>query len=69
MNDEWIAIATCHGKIESQIVVGRLELEGIVTKTDSDSLGDIYPGTILDRPITIYVKNSDLTKAKEVLQD
>lgn len=64
---EWAPVASCQSELEAKIIQGKLEVEGLQTKLDSDSLGHIYPGTLLEGPIQIYVKKDDLSMAREIL--
>jgi hypothetical protein len=66
--DFWEAVTTASGMTQANIIVGRLESEGIPTKLYYDAAGAIYAVTIDGLgEVRILVPVNDWEKAKEIL--
>ena len=66
--DFWEAVATVSGMTQANIIVGRLESEGIPTKLHYEAAGAIYAVTIDGLgEVRILVPVNDWGKAKEIL--
>jgi len=64
----WVVIATAAGMTQANIIVGRLESEGIPTKLHYEAAGSIYAITIDGLgEVRILVPAADRERTKEVL--
>lgn len=64
----WESVATASGTAQANIIVGRLESEGIPTKLSYDAAGAIYAITIDGLgEVRILVPVVDWERAKEIL--
>jgi hypothetical protein len=67
-NDKWEVVYTASGITNANIIVGRLETEGIPTRLKYEAVGAIYAITIDGLgEVQVLVPESYLEKAREVL--
>ncbi|MHB8907884.1 MAG: putative signal transducing protein [Syntrophales bacterium] len=65
---QWEAIATASGMIQANIIRGRLESQGIVTRLRYEAVGSIYAITIDGLgAVRILVPSADCERARELL--
>ncbi len=67
-DEQWEVVHRASGMINANIIVGRLETEGIPTKLKYEAVGTIYPITIDGLgEVQIMVPRNYLDYAREVL--
>jgi len=67
-NEKWDVVHRASGMVNANIIVGRLETEGIPTRLKYEAVGTIYPITIDGLgEVKILVPSRYLEYAREVL--
>lgn len=68
MSNDWVSVAEYHNSLDADLAKAELELEDIECQVTGDYENRALPAMGVMGPVRVLVRESDVARAREVLQ-